>query len=457
MAAGFATEDYLLVKKGSKSPYLDMEQIISIAKIAGADAIHPGYGFLSENADFAKMCIENGIVFIGPSPQVIRKAGNKIEAKRFVSDLGIATIPGYSKPIMSIDQIKAIASEFGLPLMLKAAEGGGGRGIRIVKVIEDLESAFQSVKREALAAFESTAIYVEKHIEKPRHIEFQIVADGSGNVVHLGERECSIQRRHQKLVEEAPSTALSTELRDKMGAAAVSIARGLGYKGIGSVEFLLKGTDFYFMEINPRLQVEHGITEKITGVDIVKEQIRIAYGSSLSYGQEDIKSRGWAIEFRINAESAIHNFKPSWGIITKYIQPIASGISISSAVREFSDVSPHYDSMIAKLIAHGSDRKEAIGRAIDALGAFVVSGIDTTIPLHKEILRHPAFIEGDTSTSFLSEHNVIEKLKLRNRRLIIAAAVSHYLRSRLSIPENTADRWVSAARLEAMNSGVERW
>lgn len=456
VASDHADEDYLLIKKGARSPYLDMEQIVSIAKISGAEAIHPGYGFLSESADFARMCGESGIVFIGPSAATLKRSGNKIEAKKLVSDLGIPTIPGYAKAVNSVEQILAIASDIGFPIVLKAAGGGGGRGIRLVGRAEEAEAAFQSVKREATAAFGNSDIYVEKSLAEPRHIEIQILGDGSGSVVHLFERECSVQRRNQKLIEETPSPALTPELRREMGETAVRIGKALRYSGAGSVEFLFHSGKFYFMEINSRLQVEHGITEKVTGIDIVKEQIRIAHSGVLSFSQESLAQKGWAIECRINAESVLENFKPSWGIITRYVQPSMEGVSISSGVKELSEVSPLYDSMIAKLVAHGSDRNEAIGRALDALSAFVIKGVDTTVELHREILQDPAFLKGELSTSFITKHGIIERMRGRRNRVLIAAAVSHYLRTRV-LPDGKSDDWVMAGRLESISSEAQEW
>ena len=427
LSARLADENHLLKNNGSPNPYLDMHQIIAIAKKNNADALHPGYGFLSENADFAHLCEENDIKFIGPSSKVLKKVGDKIEAKQLVSEMGIPT----------------------------------GRGIRVVYGEEDVTSAFQSVQKEAEVAFGNSPLYIEKFIRNPRHIEFQVVADRHGNVVHLGERECSIQRRHQKLVQEAPSTALTPELRESMGQAAVDIAKSIGYEGIGTVEFLLDGRKFYFMEMNPRLQVEHTITERITGIDLVKEQIKIAYGNSLPYIQAKIRHNGWAIECRINAESVGRNFAPSWGKIKKYIPPIGPGISISSAVDAGSAVSPHFDSMIAKLIVHGEDRKEAISRAKHALHKYVIEGVETTISLHKTIFGEPSFVAGETNTEFINEYKIVEKVNGKPKKHVIsAAAISHYLKSKChSMPENgKADPWIITGRREAMQSlGAHRW
>jgi acetyl-CoA carboxylase biotin carboxylase subunit len=456
-----ADETHILKNNGNPNPYLDMHQIIEIAKKNNADALHPGYGFLSENADFAQLCEENGIKFIGPSSKVLEKVGNKIEAKQLVSEMGIPTVPGYSRPVEQFEQVTALAQEIGFPVVLKAVAGGGGRGIRVVHGKDDVTSAFQSVQKEAALAFGNTPIYIEKFIRNPRHIEFQVVADRHGNVVHLGERECSIQRRHQKLVQEAPSPALTPELRASMGQAAVDIAKSIGYEGIGTVEFLMDGRKFYFMEMNPRLQVEHTITERITGIDLVKEQIRIAYGNPLPYTQIKISHKGWAIECRINAESVRKNFAPSWGKIKKYIPPIGPGISISSAVDAGSAVSPHFDSMIAKLIVHGDDRREAIDRAKHALHKYVIEGVETTIALHKTIFGEPSFVAGETNTEFINEYKIVEKVNGKPKKhVIIAAAISHYLKSKgLSVPENgKSDPWIIAGRREAMQSlGAYKW
>ncbi|MBW2999075.1 acetyl-CoA carboxylase biotin carboxylase subunit [Candidatus Woesearchaeota archaeon] len=458
-----ADENHLLEKNGNNlNPHLDMQQIIDIAKKANADALHPGYGFLSENADFAQLCEENKIKFIGPSPTVMKKMGDKIEAKQSVSDMDIPVVPGFLKPVEQLEQIQTLAQDIGFPVILKAASGGGGKGIRVANGKEDVTPAFQSVQKEAEMAFGNSPIYIEKFIKNPRHIEFQVVADQHGNVVHLGERECSIQRRHQKLVEEAPSAALTPKMRENMGQAAVTIAKNIGYEGVGSVEFLLDGNKFYFMEMNTRLQVEHAITERITGIDLVKEQINIAYGNSLPYTQDKICYKGWAIECRINAESVKKNFTPSWGTIKKYNPPEGPGISISSAVVSGSDVSPHYDSMIAKLIVHGSDRQEAITRAKHALHEYTIDGVETTISLHKTILDEPSFVTGEIDTSFIDKYQIVEKVSQtpHNNHVIIAAAVSHYLKSKdLSMPENDKpDPWIMAARHEAMHSlGAYGW
>lgn len=459
-----ADECCLLTQNGSVNPYLDMQQIIDAAKRTNADALHPGYGFLSENADFAKLCGANSIQFIGPSPSILKKMGDKIEAKRVVFSMGIPIVPGCLQPVDEIEQIKTVVQEIGFPVVIKAVAGGGGRGIRVAHHDGEISSVFQSVQKEAEMAFGNSPIYVEKFIKDPRHIEFQVVADRHGNVVHLGERECSIQRRHQKLIEEAPSTALTPELREKMGEAAVSIAKNIGYEGLGSIEFLLDGERFYFMEMNPRLQVEHAITERITGIDLVKEQIRIAYGKSLKYTQEKICYIGWSIECRINAESVSKGFAPSWGTITKHSLPAGQGISISSAVDEGSVVSPHYDSMIAKLIVHGADRQEAIAKAKQALQEYCIEGIETTIPMHAAILEEPGFVAGDTDTSFISKYGIIEKLVEApcDKIAVIAAAVSCYLKSKQlsmsSDPGSGVDPWVMAARHEAVHGrGAYGW
>lgn len=451
------------------SPYLDMHQIISIAKDSGAEAIHPGYGFLAENAGFAQLCDENGIKFIGPSPRAMKIMGDKIEAKQFVASLNIPVIPGYPRPVEEAEKVQALAKDIGFPIILKAAAGGGGRGIRVVNNKEELTVAFNSVQREVQAAFGDSRIYIEKYIPDPRHIEFQIIGDSHGNVIHLGERECSIQRRHQKLIEEAPSTALSPDLRLKMGRASVDIAREICYEGAGSVEFILDGGNYYFMEMNTRLQVEHAITERITGIDLVKEQIRIASGRPIGYSQDDIRFNGWAIECRINAESIRRQFMPSTGKITVCDSPSGDGISIISCVETGSMVFPDYDSMIAKLIVHGSDRNEAISRTRDALKKYTIEGVETTIPLHRAIIDDPGFIAGKTSTSFIKESRVIEKLNSLARNhgksslVLIAAALKHHLSARsakmASVPVTlAADPWIAATRRETVRKfEFHRW
>lgn len=478
LPVNLADEKYILKQKDngngiSINPYLDMHQIITIAKNSRAQAIHPGYGFLAENSGFAQLCKDNDIKFIGPSPEVMRRMGDKLEAKSFVSQLNIPVVPGYPRPVQDIKQVQSISKDIGFPVILKAAAGGGGRGIRVVNNKEELMVSFQSVQKEVQAAFGDSKIYVEKCIMDPRHIEFQIVGDKHGNVVHLGERECSIQRKHQKLIEEAPSTALTPELRTQMGQAAVLIAKSTGYEGAGSVEFILDGENYYFMEMNTRLQVEHAITERITGIDLVKEQIRIAYGNTLSYSQEDINLNGWAIECRINAESIERSFMPSIGTITKYDSPEGPGISLSSCVDTGSVIFPDYDSMIAKLIVYGNDREEAIARTRDALEQYNIEGVETTIPLHKAIVKDPFFISGEINTSFINNRGIIERFNgvsevcrksrqnnHKNNHIIIAAAIAHHLRARnISLPAiSSTDPWTAATRQETVRKfEFHRW
>ncbi len=392
---------------GPPSPaesYLNIPRIMSAAVISGADALHPGYGFLAENPDFADICERSGIKFIGPSSKIISLMGDKIAAKKVMKEAGVPVLPGYDGEIPDLKTAEKIAEEIGYPVILKAAAGGGGRGMRIVESPLELARAFSTAQSEASAAFGDPRIYIEKYIEKPRHIEVQILADEKGNVIHLGERECSIQRRHQKLLEEAPSSVVDSETRKKLGEAAVKGARSIGYVSAGTMEFLMDGDgNFYFMEMNTRIQVEHPVTEMVTQIDLVKEQILIAAGEELSISQDDIELKGHAIEVRINAEDPEKGFAPCPGKIELLHLPGGPGVRIDTHIYQGYTIPPYYDSLIAKLIVHGRNRKEAIARMKRALEEFVVHGIATTIPLHQKIIEHPRFIAGDLDTHFI-EH-----------------------------------------------------
>ncbi|GED66531.1 biotin carboxylase 1 [Brevibacillus reuszeri] len=402
-----ADEAYCIGPKASKESYLNIANIMSVATKVGADAIHPGYGFLAENADFAEICAACNITFIGPDPEAIVKMGDKSTAKDTMKTAGVPTVPGTEGLIEDIAGAVETANAIGYPVMVKATAGGGGRGMRVAVDDEDLEKAIRQAQNEAKTAFGNAGVYLEKFVEGPRHVEIQIMADKHGNAVYLGERDCSIQRRHQKLIEEAPSPALSEETRQQMGEAAVAAAKAVSYHGAGTVEFLLdKHGKFYFMEMNTRIQVEHPVTELVTGIDLIKEQLTVAYGQPLSFTQEDIKLDGWAIECRINAENPAKNFMPSPGRITEYLAPGGFGVRVDSAAYSGYAIPPYYDSMIAKLIVWGKDRDEAIERMKRALGEFVVEGITTTIPFHLKVLDHEVFVSGQFDTKFLELYDL---------------------------------------------------
>lgn len=402
-----ADEAYCIGPTASKDSYLNIANIMSVATKVGVDAIHPGYGFLAENSDFAEICTACNITFIGPEPEAIVKMGDKSTAKETMKAAGVPTVPGTDGLIEDIADAIRTANDIGYPVMVKATAGGGGRGMRVAVNDEDLEKAIRQAQSEAKTAFGNPGVYLEKFVEGPRHVEIQIMADKYGNVVYLGERDCSIQRRHQKLIEEAPSPALSEELRQRMGQAAVAAAKAVNYHGAGTVEFLLdKYGQFYFMEMNTRIQVEHPVTELVTGIDLIKEQIMVAAGQPLSFSQEDVQLNGWAIECRINAENPARNFMPSPGRITNYLAPGGFGVRVDSAAYAGYTIPPYYDSMIAKLIVWGKDRQEAIERMKRALGEFVVEGITTTIPFHLKVMDHEVFISGEFDTKFLDTYDL---------------------------------------------------
>lgn len=389
----------------SSKSYLNMERIISAALVTGADAIHPGFGFLSENAAFAECCEKCGITFVGPPSSVIRSMGNKQEARNTMIKASVPVIPGTETSVYDGKTGKKFAEEIGYPVMIKAALGGGGKGMRTAFSPEEFLRAFQTAQKEAIASFGDGTMYIEHFVENPRHIEFQILADKEGNVVHLGERDCSVQRNHQKMIEESPSPAVPKELREKMGEAAVRAAKAAHYENAGTIEFLLeKNGSFYFMEMNTRIQVEHPVTECVTGLDLIKEQIKIASGENLSVTQEDIKIQGHAIECRINAENPKMGFRPSPGKISELHLPGGQGIRVDTDIYPGCIVSPYYDSMLAKLIVHGKDRQEAIAKMISALGEVWIEGIDTNVDYQFEILHHPDYQSGDFNIEFLNTH-----------------------------------------------------
>ncbi|MBD1891788.1 MULTISPECIES: acetyl-CoA carboxylase biotin carboxylase subunit [unclassified Coleofasciculus] len=399
-----ADEAVCIGEPPSIKSYLNIPNIIAAALTRNAIAIHPGYGFLAENARFAEICADHQISFIGPTPEAIRAMGDKSTAKETMQRAGVPTVPGSDGILMSDREALAIADEIGYPVMIKATAGGGGRGMRLVREESELVKLFQAAQGEAEAAFGNPGVYLEKFIERPRHIEFQILADSYGNVIHLGERDCSIQRRHQKLLEEAPSPVLSSELRQKMGTAAVMAAKSINYTGAGTVEFLLAPSgEFYFMEMNTRIQVEHPVTEMITGLDLIAEQIRIAQGEKLSLTQDRIVLRGHAIECRINAEDPDHNFRPHPGRISGYLPPGGFGVRMDSHVYTDYEIPAYYDSLIGKLIVWGSDRPTAIKRMKRALRECAITGLPTTIGFHQKIMETPEFLQGEVYTNFVEK------------------------------------------------------
>jgi pyruvate carboxylase subunit A len=410
--AKYADEAYFIGAAPATESYLNIKKIIEVAKECGADAIHPGYGFLAENPNFAYACEQEGVKFIGPSSKVLELMGNKVAARREMRKAGVPTVPGTDERVSDFEQARGIASEIGYPVMVKPAGGGGGIGIAIATNDGELQKALGSSRAIATSTFGLADVYIEKYIPHPRHIEFQILADSHGNVIHLGERECSIQRRYQKLIEEAPSPALTPQLRSKMGEVAVKAARWVNYEGAGTIEFLFSDGRFYFLEANTRVQVEHPITEVVTGIDIVKEQIRIASGLPLSTKQEDVRMNGWAIECRINAEDPLNDFVPSPGKLKGYRSPGGIGIRVDSGVHARYTIPPIYDPMISKLIAWGRDRNEAIARMRRALYEYIIVGVKTNIPFHKAVMENPRFVNGELGTHFIDrETNLLEDMK----------------------------------------------
>ncbi len=392
--AQLADEAVCIGPAPSKDSYLNMENIISATINTGAEAIHPGFGFLSENQKFAKLCEECNITFIGPTSEIIRKMGNKTEARNTMMEAGVTVIPGWNQNVESVEEGKEIAAKLGYPVIVKAALGGGGKGMRVAMNEEEFENAYLTARKEAGAAFGDDSVYMEHFIEHPRHVEVQILADSYGNVVHLGERDCSIQRNHQKFIEEAPCKAISEELRTRMGVQAVKAAKAVGYENAGTIEFLLENEkDFYFMEMNTRIQVEHPVTEWITGVDLIKEQIKIASGEKLSFTQEEVKMEGHSIECRINAENPEKNFRPSPGKIENLYLPGGKGIRMDTAIYSGYEIPPYYDSMIAKLIVHGTTREEALRKMRSALGEVIIEGIDTNVDYLYEMISDMAEAE----------------------------------------------------------------
>ena len=403
MHVRLADESVCIGAPPAKDSYLNIPQIVAACEITGADAVHPGYGFLAENARFAEILEEHEITFIGPSAEHVRLMGNKIEAKETAKKLGIPVVPGSDGPVSELKRARKLAREIGYPVLVKAAAGGGGRGMKVAHSEQDLEIAFATARAESKAAFGDDTLYLEKFLTKPRHIEVQVLADGLGNAIHLGERDCSLQRRHQKLWEEAPSPALNQSERDAIGATVAKAMQDLRYRGVGTVEFLYENGEFFFIEMNTRLQVEHTVTEMITGLDLVIEQIRIAAGAPLSLRQEDIRFNGHAIECRINAENP-RNFRPSPGTITHFPTPGGLGVRVYSGAYAGYTIPPYYDSLIGKLIVHARTRNECLMRLRRALGEFVVDGVETTIPLFSALISEPDIVDGNYDIHWLEKH-----------------------------------------------------
>ena len=397
-----ADEAVCIGEAPSAKSYLNVPNILAAALTRGASAIHPGYGFLAENAKFAEICADHQLAFIGPRPESIRDMGDKSTAKSTVTSVGVPTVPGSEGLVEDHTEALKIAKQMGFPVIVKATAGGGGRGMRLVRQEDEMQKLFLAARGEAEAAFGNPGLYVEKFIERPRHVEIQLMADSYGNVVHLGERDCSIQRRHQKLLEESPSPAVTPEMRDRMGESAVKVAKAINYVGAGTVEFLVdKDGNYYFMEMNTRIQVEHPVTEMVTGIDLIAEQIRVAQGDRLRLTQADVQLRGHAIECRINAEDPKYNFRPSPGRISAYLPPGGPGVRVDSHVYTDYDIPPYYDSLIGKLIVWGPDRNTAIIRMRRALREFAITGLPTTIGFHQKILENPDFLRGDVYTNFI--------------------------------------------------------
>ncbi|MDF1545022.1 MAG: acetyl-CoA carboxylase biotin carboxylase subunit [bacterium] len=431
-----ADEAYCVGAAPSSESYLRQEKIIEVAKEAGAEAVHPGYGFLAENAEFAQKCQASGLIFIGPKPETITLLGDKIQSRRTAIDCSLPVVPGAEIDATDLADAVQKAEEIGFPVLIKATAGGGGKGMRMVPSPDEFKSALERASSEAMSAFGDGRVFVEKFLTRPRHIEIQILCDSHGHTIHLGERECSIQRRHQKLIEETPSPVVTPELRQRMGDAAINIARATEYVGAGTVEFMYndESGEFYFLEVNTRLQVEHPVTEMVTGIDLVKEQIKIAGGEELAYTQDDIQSSGHAIECRITAEDSEQGFMPSTGTLRNYRIPAGPGVRVDSGVVIFSEVPIYYDPLIAKLVVWGKDREEAISRTRRALEEYRVSGVSTTIGFHRVVMENRRFTDGDLSTNFLTEEYPESKFQVVDEDLkekaAIAAALDKLVRDR---------------------------
>jgi len=423
----YADEAYLIGPAPATQSYLNMEKVIQTAKACGADAIHPGYGFLAENPGFASLCEQNGIKFIGPSSRVLTLLGDKVAARKEMIRAGVPVVPGTDECVTAFSQAKSIAREIGYPIIIKPSGGGGGIGMTIVDRETDLDKALESTQAIATTTFGICDVYIEKYLTDPRHIEFQLLGDSHGNAIHLGERECSIQRRHQKLIEESPSPAVTQKMRSKMGAIAANAARLVGYEGAGTMEFLFSKGKFYFLEVNARVQVEHPVTEMVTGVDIVKEGIRIASGLPLSLTQKDIRITGSAIECRINAEDPVNDFVPTPGKILRYHEPGGTGIRVDSGVYSSYTIPPFYDPIISKLIVWGRDRKETIARMQRALYEYIIIGPRSNIPFHQAVMKNPRFISGDLGTHFIEKETTLlgDMMAILDQDISLEAKLPH--------------------------------
>ena len=458
-----ADEAFHIGNAPSTESYLRWEKIIDVAKISGAEAIHPGYGFLSENAEFVREVTNQGFTFIGPPPEAMEGMGGKMSARRIALEANVPIVPGTTEPLQSFEEAREIANSFGYPVMLKASAGGGGKGMRLVENEADLKNALEAAQSEATASFGDDAVYVEKAIVRPRHIEIQIFSDKHGNHVHLGERECSIQRRHQKVIEECPSPINSEELRQKMGECAVMVAKAVNYVGAGTVEFLVSDLDksFYFLEMNTRLQVEHPVTELVTGIDLVREQINVAWGEKLSFTQDEVRMNGHAIECRVYAEDPENNFLPSPGKITRLKLPQGSGVRDDGGIYEGSEISIYYDPMISKFAVYGRNRSEAIDRMRRALQEYEVGGIKTTLPFFREIVEDADFIEGKLDTGFITrffERKKEAEVSETEKDMAIIAAALKFSSEKQAVSENTQpsgkriSRWAISARNASFSS-----
>ncbi len=443
----FADEAVLLGPAPSSESYLVMSKVIQAAKDTGADGIHPGYGFLSENAAFAQLVEDAGIIFIGPKPHAIKVMGNKLAAKEAVRDYNIPMVPGIEEAITDVALAKKVATEIGFPILIKASAGGGGKGMRIVNSLEELPEQMDRAISEAKAAFGDGSVFIEKYVGSPRHIEMQVLADTHGNTVHLFERECSVQRRHQKVVEEAPSAVLTPEIRQAMGEAAIKVAKACDYVGAGTVEFLLdEHKNFYFLEMNTRLQVEHPVSELIAGVDLVEQQIKVARGEKLAFTQDDLEINGHAVEVRVYAEDPLENFMPSIGTLSTYQTPIGEGIRVDDGFEEGMEVPIYYDPMISKLITYGKNREEAIQLMIQAIDNYKVEGVATTLPFGKFVCEHQAFTSGNFDTHFVKKYYSPEQLEKQyeeEREIAAMTALHLYLENQkiVKTPEATSSSW----------------
>ena len=444
----YADEAYRIGPAPSNQSYLKGDEIIVLCQKIGVDGIHPGYGFLSENADFARKAKAAGIQFIGPNPESIEVMGSKLAAKNAAKKYNIPMVPGTEDAVSDVEEAKRVALEVGLPILIKASAGGGGKGMRIVEKIEELEEQMERAISEAISAFGDGSVFIERYVAGPRHVEIQVLADKHGNVVYLFERECSIQRRHQKVVEEAPSAVLTPELRAAMGASAVDVAKSCNYVGAGTVEFLVdENRNYYFLEMNTRLQVEHPVTEMITGIDLVKEQIKVARGEKLSFGQDDLKINGHALEIRVYAEDPLNNFLPDIGKLITYERPMGPGVRVDDGFEEGMDIPIYYDPMIAKLIVHAEDRNAAIAKMTRAIADYQVTGVQTTLPFCSWAINHEAFVSGDFDTHFVKKYYQPEVLNTRNEEeaLIAAALATKVHQEQKQFMQNalkkTGDNW----------------